>query len=223
MDFNIQSHAVVVVKVKRIVPVITCPSQLYYIKIINTMTEKSDLANNNGNEIFSPIGTKVRMQRANGFRILEMYDEAEEELSKIASEDRLGRDVLTMNLAVRQDAEDWTSMLKTARILRHQYPDASEWWIAEAYALRRSESMETAREVLLDAEKRHSDDPCIKYNLACYSCCNGDVKTALRYLLAAVELDDKYKHLALADEDLIDMRDVLLKLGFSSEPTVGED
>jgi len=181
------------------------------------MTEGSDQANNHGNETCSPIGTKVRMQRANGFRILEMYEDAEEELSKISPEDRLGRDVLTMNLAVRQDAEDWSSMLKTARILRHQDPDASEWWIAEAYALRRSESMEAAREVLLDAEKRHVDDPCIKYNLSCYSCQQEDMKTALRYLLAAVEQDAKYKKLALADEDLVEMREVLVKLGFSSE------
>ena len=186
------------------------------------MTEESDQANNHGNDTFSPIRTKVRMQRANGFRILEMYEEAEEELSKICPEDRLGRDVLTMNLAVRQDAEDWSSMLKTARILRHQYPDASEWWIAEAYALRRSESMEAAREVLLDAEKRHVDDPCIKYNLSCYSCRKGDIKTALRYLLAAVELDAKYKKLALEDEDLVEMREVLLKLGFSTESVPDE-
>ena len=187
------------------------------------MTEGSDQVNSHGNETCSPIGTKVRMQRANGFRILEMYEDAEEELSKISSEDQLGRDVLTMNLAVRQDAEDWSSMLKTARILRHQYPDASEWWIAEAYALRRSESMETACEVLLDGEKRHPDDPCIKYNLSCYSCQQGDMKTALRYLLAAVELDAKYKKLALADEDLVEMREVLLKLGFSSKSLSDED
>jgi hypothetical protein len=73
------------------------------------------------------------------------------------------------------------------------------------------------REVLLDGEKRHPDDPCIKYNLSCYSCQKGDVKTALRYLLAAVELDAKYKKLALSDEDLVEMREVLLNLGFSSE------
>ena len=95
------------------------------------MTEESDQANNHGNDVYSPIRTKVRMQRANGFRILEMYEEAEEELSRICPEDRLGRDVLTMNLAVRQDAEDWKSMLKTARILRQQYPDLSLIHISE--------------------------------------------------------------------------------------------
>lgn len=187
------------------------------------MIEESDQANNHGNDTCSPIGTKVRMQRANGFRILEMYEDAEEELSKISPEDRLGRNVLTMNLAVRQDAEDWSSMLKTARILRHQYPDTSEWWIAEAYALRRSESLEAAHEVLLDAEKRHIRDACIKYNLACYSCQKGDVEKALRYLLKAVELDAKYKKLALADDDLTEMRVVLLKLGFSAESLSNED
>ncbi|MBC8350060.1 MAG: hypothetical protein O3A82_09790 [Verrucomicrobia bacterium] len=187
------------------------------------MIEEFDQANNHGNDTCSPIGTKVRMQRANGFRILEMYEDAEEELSKISPEDRLGRNVLTMNLAVRQDAEDWSSMLKTARILRHQYPDTSEWWIAEAYALRRSESLEAAHEVLLDAEKRHIRDACIKYNLACYSCQKGDVEKALRYLLKAVELDAKYKKLALADDDLTEMRVVLLKLGFSAESLSNED
>ncbi|MBU60933.1 MAG: hypothetical protein CMI26_00360 [Opitutae bacterium] len=187
------------------------------------MIDEPNQANIHGNETRSPIGTKVRMQRANGFRILEMYEDAEEELSKIFHEDRLKRDVLTMHLAVRQDAEDWTSMLKTARILRRQYPGASEWCIAEAYALRRSESLESAREVLVDAAKRHTEDACIKYNLACYSCQKGELKEALRYLLVAVELDAKYEKLALVDEDLVEIRETLLKQGFSSEPLSNED
>jgi hypothetical protein len=40
--------------------------------------------------------------------------------------------------------------------------------------------------------------------------------------LAAVELDAKYKKLALADEDLVEMREVLLKLGFSPESVPDE-
>jgi hypothetical protein len=40
--------------------------------------------------------------------------------------------------------------------------------------------------------------------------------------LAAVELDAKYKKLALEDEDLVEMREVLLKLGFSTEPVPDE-
>lgn len=164
------------------------------------------------------VRTEVRVRRANGFRMLEMYEEAEKELSLIRTDDQYEEDVLAMQVAVRQDAENWEGMREAARILRRRRPEAVEWWIADAYATRRSDSLGAAREILMEAETVHESDPGIKYNLACYACRSGDMQTTMRYLLAAIALDDVYKGMAFEDEDLVEARSELRRMGFAKEP-----
>ncbi len=179
------------------------------------MSEEVDSPANDGQDTTSPIRTDVRLRRANGFRLLGMFGDADAEMDKIAEGDCLDRDVLVLKMAVRQDAEDWEGMRSAARLLRHRYPEAVEWWIADAYATRRSESIEVAREILIEGEERHADEPGFKYTLACSACRLGDSDTALRYLLAAIALDSKYKKMAFSDEDLTDMQEVLREKGLA--------
>ena len=112
-------------------------------------------------------------------------------------------------LGMYEDAE-----AELARV-RGRYPEAVEWWIADAYATRRCESIEAAREILIEGEERHVDDPGIKYNLACYACRLGDSGTAMRYLMTAISLDSKYKEMAFADEDLTEVHEILRKTGLA--------
>lgn len=172
---------------------------------------------NETDEKASSVRTEVRVRRANGFRMLEMYEDAEGELSRIRNEDQFEEDVLAMQVAVRQDAKNWEGMRESARILRRRRPEAIEWWIADAYATRRSDSLGAAREILLEAETIHESDPGIKYNLACYACRSGDMQTTMRYLLAAIALDEIYKGMAFEDEDLIEARGELRRMGFVKE------
>ena len=163
-------------------------------------------------QVNGQLKTSVRLQRANGFRMLEMFADAESELSSIPLEDLMQKEVLAMKVAVRQDSSDWKGMQKPARILRELFPDEADWWIADAYATRRSESIESARELLLEGEKLHAENACIKYNLACYACRSGDPDKALQLLLAARSIESKYLKMALEDEDLAEIRDALLSI-----------
>ena len=168
-------------------------------------------------ESASSVRTEVRVRRANGFRMLEMYEEAEMELSRIPSADQYEEDVLAMQVAVRQDAENWEGMRDSARILRRRCPEEVQWWIADAYATRRTDSLGAAREILMEAESVHESEPGIKYNLACYACCSGDMQTTMRYLLAAIALDEVYKGMAFEDEDLAEARGELRRMGLAKE------
>ena len=181
------------------------------------MSQEVDNPVNKAREDTFSIRTDTRLRRANGFRMLGMYEDAEAELARVPAEDRLDEEVLVMKVTVRQDAADWERMRGPASILRGRYPEAVEWWIADAYATRRCESIEAAREILIEGEERHVDDPGIKYNLACYACRLGDSGTAMRYLLAAISLDSQYKEMAFSDEDLKELREALRKTGLVSE------
>ena len=104
------------------------------------------------------VRTEVRLRYANGFRMLGMFAEAEKELAKVVPEDRLDREVLAMQVALWQDAEEWEKMVKPARTLRLRHPDEVDWWIADAYATRRCQKLEEATDILLEAEKLHVQD-----------------------------------------------------------------
>ena len=153
--------------------------------------------------------TEVLLRYANGYRILEMFEDAEGELSKIPPEERLGDRPLAMEVALFQDCGKWENMREAAGRLRKRHPEESDWWIAEAYATRRCRSIEEAREILLEGVEAHSEEPSIKYNLGCYACVLGDPEEALGQVRSAIALDPKYKSMALEDEDLEAVRDDL--------------
>ena len=77
-----------------------------------------------------------------------------------------------------------------------------QWTISLAYATRRADSIQAAKEVLLNAEPKFPKEPAIKYNLACYFCQTGDIQNAKNYLKEAFEIDSNWRMAALEDEDL---------------------
>ena len=77
-----------------------------------------------------------------------------------------------------------------------------QWVIALAYATRRANSIEAAREILINAESKFPKEAVIKYNLACYFCQLGNLETAKNYLERAFEIDSSWRLRALEDEDL---------------------
>ena len=104
-----------------------------------------------------------------------------------------------------------------ARELRFLYPNEEDWWISDALASRRSESIEEARKILLDGLALHYESAIIRYNLACYACVLGHPGECLDFLKEAARRDEKYKQMALEDEDLSAVKEALLRMGWSSK------
>ena len=80
--------------------------------------------------------------------------------------------------------------------------DDVQWTISLAYATRRADSIQAAKEVLLNAEPKFPTEAAIKYNLACYFCQTGEIQNAKNYLKKAFEIDLNWRMAALEDEDL---------------------
>jgi tetratricopeptide (TPR) repeat protein len=146
--------------------------------------------------------TKRHLSYANGYRELGMLDDAHDEIEKVEWDDRFLKPVLIVRLAVYTDAKKWDLVAAVARRLAADFQQESEWFIQWAYAVRRSDSLADAREVLLDALRRFPKEPCIHYNLGCYACVEGDIEEARGRVGAAIKLDRNYQKLAVEDEDL---------------------
>ena len=62
----------------------------------------------------------------------------------------------------------------------------------------------------------HFEDGLIRFNLACYACVLNKPGECIDFLKEAVKRDEKFKLMALEDEDLADVREELIKLGWGN-------
>ena len=132
-----------------------------------------------------------------------MFLEADTELDKIDPFNRAAPEVLGMRLAIYRGLEKWELMQEIAKRLADFQPDDIQWTISLAYATRRADSIQAAKEILLNAEPKFPKEAAIKYNLACYFCQTGDIQNAKNYLKEAFEIDLNWRMAALEDEYLV--------------------
>ena len=138
-----------------------------------------------------------------------MFLEADTELDKIDPFNRAAPDVLATRLAIYRGLKKWELMREIAKRLAEFQPDDIQWTISLAYATRRADSIQAAKEILLNAESRFPREAIIKYNLACYCCQLGEIENAKNYLKKVFEIDSTWRLQALDDEDLRPLWDSL--------------
>jgi tetratricopeptide (TPR) repeat protein len=141
-------------------------------------------------------------QAAAGYVELGMFLEADTELDKIDPFNRAAPEVLATRVAIYRGLEKWELMREIAKRLADFQPNDIEWTISLAYATRRADSIQAAKEVLLNAEPQFPKEAAIKYNLACHFCQTGDIQDAKNYLKKALEIDLNWRVSALEDPDL---------------------
>jgi Flp pilus assembly protein TadD len=139
---------------------------------------------------------------ATGYCELGMFDEAVRALEEIDAEDRGRKEVLGARVDLYMAAQKWSLVAEVARHLVDLEPENAAWWINLAYATRRSENIDKAQALLLQARKLHPDHAIIAFNLSCYACVTGHIEQAKTHLKHAIALDSKIRELALRDEDL---------------------
>jgi tetratricopeptide (TPR) repeat protein len=148
-------------------------------------------------------------QAAAGYAELGMFLEADTELDKIDPFNRAAPEVLAVRIAIYHGLQKWELMAEMAKRLADFQPDDVQWTISLAYATRRANSIQAAKEILLKAESKFPKEAIIFYNLACYECQLGEIKNAKNYLKKAFEIDLNWRMAALEDEDLRPLWDSL--------------
>jgi tetratricopeptide (TPR) repeat protein len=141
-------------------------------------------------------------QAAAGYLELGMFSEASTELDKIDPFNRAAPEVLALRITIYRGLEKWELMQELAKRLADFQPGDIQWTISLAYATRRANSIEAAKEILSNAEPRFPREGIIKYNLACYYCQLGEIEHAKNYLKKAFEIDLHWRMAALEDGDL---------------------
>ena len=137
-----------------------------------------------------------------GYLELGMLEEANEEIENLPPEIKNSSYVLTVRMEIYRAMKNWKLMETVTRELWKRHPDDPIHWNNLAWVVRRSDSIEAANSILLDAEKKFPDDAMTHFNLGCYACQLGYLEAAKIRVGRAIELDSSFKILALDDEDL---------------------
>ncbi|MFC7337291.1 tetratricopeptide repeat protein [Haloferula chungangensis] len=143
--------------------------------------------------------TARQVMAVQGYTELGLFDVALEELGLI-DQDLDIANILRCDLFSRQSR--WAEMGELAKRLARSDPDSPQWWISWAYAVRRLETIDAAREILIEARKSHPKEPIIIYNLACYASVSGELEEARQLLDQAIALDKTCQEMAVKDSDL---------------------
>ncbi len=160
------------------------------------------------------LNPKVHWSRAIGYFQLAMYDQSIGELEALPDQLDWSQKKRSLLIDIFQQQKKWTEMRDVAHELCLEFPQDAQWWVLDAYATRRSKSIEVAREILLEALLHHYEDALIRFNLACYACQLGSFGECLDFLKEAVRRDSRYKTMAMEDEDLEEVRETLREMGW---------
>ena len=142
------------------------------------------------------------LKSAIGYMELGMILDATNEIESIPPDEKNFSAVLCVPLEIYRAAKQWKLSEVVARELWKRHSDDPIHWNNLAWAVRRSDSIDSANSILLDAEKKFPDDAMTHFNLGCYACQLGDLEAAKIRVGRAIELDSSFKILALDDEDL---------------------
>jgi len=93
-------------------------------------------------------------QAAVGYVELGMFQEANDQLENIDPFNRAAPEVLAVRIAVYHGLKKWELMQEIAKRLAEFQPHDIQWTISLPYATRRANSIEAAKEILLNAESK---------------------------------------------------------------------
>ena len=142
------------------------------------------------------------LQAAEGYIELGMFQEADAELRELDPACPIVEQTVVLKLCVYAGTQQWDKARELATKISAHDPDNAQWAIWSASAAYRLESVEAAKGILLHALETHPDNANIHYNLSRYETRLEHFKTARRHLARAIQLDPRFKLVAMNDDDL---------------------
>lgn len=143
-----------------------------------------------------------RLEAALGYLQLGMFEDANEEIELLPSQEKLSPGVLHLRAAIYSEMKSWDLLQEISGFLADSLPDDPQHWIWLAYATRRTTGIPAAEAILLRALELHRGEAMIRFNLACYAAQTGRIEEARERLREAILLEPGIRSVSLDDPDL---------------------
>jgi predicted Zn-dependent protease len=142
-------------------------------------------------------------ERAQGWMLLDKFDEAFAALEEIPPSFRLRREVYFFRAQLHLAARQWSHAEPLLRELLKADAGDPQFWVSLAFAVRRAKSIGEAEVILQEAREKFPKVGLIWFNLACYAAQQNRPAVAHRLLGEALRLKPELKETARADPDLV--------------------
>lgn len=143
---------------------------------------------------------KMGLLAAEGYLELGMPEEALREFQNLPRDVKLGVEGLSLLMEIHRVEEEWEAMESVAERLWEAEPEKVARWIDWALALRLSNSIQSARILLIEALERFPDEGLLHYHLACCECQLGNLPGARLHLMESKKRCRLCRVLALTDD-----------------------
>jgi hypothetical protein len=137
---------------------------------------------------------------AEGYLELGMPEEALREFERLSKPARTSLEGLNLLMEIHREEQDWEAMESVASRLWEAEPENVVRWIDWALALRQSNSLGSARVLLLEAVERFPEEALLHFHLACCECQMGNLPQARRHLMESKKRCRVCRVLMLTDE-----------------------
>ena len=144
--------------------------------------------------------TQKGLLAAEGYLELGMIGDALREVQSLPESDQMSVEGLSALLEIYRAAEEWGLMQAIASSLWRTDKQNVERWLDLAFAMRHATSVESARELLLEAAKHFPGEAMVYFQLACCECQMGNLSSAKEHLSESKRLCVACRVLALTDE-----------------------
>jgi tetratricopeptide (TPR) repeat protein len=156
-----------------------------------------------------PGDARRHMEHAEGYLCLKMPMQAFECLKTVPPALQSKGPFMHLLMQIAHLQEDWSRGAALAEELCGRYADIPGFWVQHAYAIRRSQSVGEAENILKEATRLFPGEAIFYYNLACYAAVEGRSTEAERLLEKAINIDPTYVERGLEDEDLATLANYL--------------
>ncbi|MFM8363603.1 MAG: tetratricopeptide repeat protein [Verrucomicrobiota bacterium] len=135
-----------------------------------------------------------------GYLELGMVLDALREFQDLPARAKTSLEGLTMLMEIHRAEEEWEAMESVASRLWEAEPENVGRWIDWAIALRQSDSVASARVLLIEAVERFPEEALVHFHLACCECQLGNLPQARRHLMESKKRCRVCRVLMLTDE-----------------------
>jgi lipopolysaccharide biosynthesis regulator YciM len=144
--------------------------------------------------------SKKILLAAEGYLELGMVPDALREFGDLPARVKTSLEGLTMLMEIHRAEEEWEAMESVASRLWEADPENVDRWIDWAIALRQSDSVASARVLLLEAVERFPEEALVHFHLACCECQLGNLPQARRHLMESKKRCRLCRVLMLTDD-----------------------
>lgn len=142
------------------------------------------------------------MDAARGYLYLGLPDEALAEIEPVPFTHRFTREFMELRTTIHMALKQWLEALVISRNVCHLFPASEQGFLDASRCLHKLGRTQEAKEVLLQAPSSLRTKAVHHYHMSRLEAKMGNLESARKSLKRAIDLDPKYRKLALKSDEL---------------------